>query len=137
MKRKAFTLLYPVFAQLLDQGADFAQAWKRAASGYRSRKAAILAGSGLPVAGSGREANSCAWNPAGVATAKNGKLFMAIRHSCPSSVRSDRARLRTRACASGPKGSPPPIDRRPCTGVRGCRNTRARDSVAALALGSK
>ncbi len=42
--------------------------------------------------------------------------------------------LRTRACPSGPCGSPPPIDMRPSTGVLGWLKMRADDSQVALPL---
>lgn len=59
---------------------------------------------------------------------------MAVRHSCPSSLRSCNAMLRTRAAPSAPCGSPPPIDMRPNTGVLGWLKMRADDSQVALPL---
>ncbi len=75
--------------------------------------------------------------PSGVATTKNGKLFIAVRHCWPSSLRSSSAMLRTRAVASAPCGSPPPIDMRPSTGTDAWVNTRAEDSARAWPLPSK
>lgn len=91
-----------MLAKLSDQGADFAQAAKRCAAGCAAAYAAMRAGSGLPVAGSGAEARVCSKKACAEVAPKNGKLFIAIRHSLPSLPRSTSAMLRTRAWASRP-----------------------------------
>ena len=48
----------------------------------------MRAGSGLPVAGSGAEARVCSKKACAESAPKNGKLFIAIRHSLPSLPRS-------------------------------------------------
>src|SRR5690606_9069034 len=129
MKRNALTLLYCVLVQLSDHGAVFAHLPNSRACGWAARNASIAAGSGLPVAGSGRLATVCSWNACGVATAKNGKLFNAMRHCGSPGPPNCNAMLRTRALLSAPCGLGPPIENLPSTACGVPENTRALDSA--------
>ena len=137
VRRNALTPLKRVLARLSGVGALLDHAMNFLISGWAASTASIFAGSGLPVAGSGRRAAFSAWNASGVEAAKNGKLFIAMRHSWPSSVFSCSAMPRTAALLSGECGSLPGLEKRPRTGVDGCENTRAVDSCAAAGVGAK
>ena len=119
---KALMQLKRVLPRLSDLGAVLAQAWNAEISGCAASTACIFSGSGLPVAGSGLPASFIAWNACGVAAAKKGKLFIAMRHSWPSSVFSCTAMPRTGEAPSGAYGLLEGAEKRPITAIDGCEN---------------